>query len=148
MNNGRAPVFIFQQISFCFQFTEFGTIGRNIGSHPQHHLESHPVQLVSHPFRIRKPLGFEVKVTIISLPVIIYHKHPLRKSVLHSFMGIIHNVFLILIIHQLNPGIILRKRKESRFRNLSRRWKMLSRCSQQSLFQRSSGLHRLYLFRV
>ena len=70
------------------------------------------MELVYHTFGVGETLGLEGKIAVVALPIVVDHKHAGREPVIHDSVGVAKNVCLILVVHQLNPGVILRTCKE------------------------------------
>ena len=78
------------------------------GTYPEHDLEAHPVQLVTHCLRVREPCRMEVPLTVILLPGIVNHDDAGGKAVCQDAPGIFQNTFLVLVVHELYPCVVLR----------------------------------------
>ena len=145
-NDGRfiRPPF-FDQESFLLKLTKLRAIRTDERANPEHDLESLSVQTINHSFRIRKTFGFKVEIAIIFLPVVIHHEHADRKIILQYMTRIFQDILLILVIHQFDPGIILRHGKEQRIRQITGRWEMFGRSSHISILQRTARQYRLHL---
>ncbi len=100
-----------------------GTIRRNIGTHPEHHLESIVMQCVDHGFRIVEPGFGKSPVAIVIRPSFIDHESSRRKTVIDDLFRVLQNILLILIVSQFNPRIELGTCKENGIRNFALRRK-------------------------
>ena len=108
VDHGGRTVFVFQQVAFGVEVAELRRVGRNKRRYPQHHLKAETVQLVGHGPGIGEFLGLELEVAIVALPVVVDHEDAFGESIVDDVVGILQNVFLILVIHELDPGIVLR----------------------------------------
>jgi hypothetical protein len=101
-----------QEHAFLGEVTEVRRIRADERADPEHDLEAHRVQLPHHRLRILEASRRELKGAVILLPVVIDHQDPRRVSVLDDGAGIGQNGLLVLVIHQLDPGVVLRMREE------------------------------------
>ena len=83
------------------------------------------MEFVYHPFGIRETLRFEIKIAVIALPVVVYHQYTCRETVVDDGMRIFENILLVLIVHQFNPGIVLRHGEEKCVGQLTVSWEIL-----------------------
>jgi len=80
-------------------------------ANPKHHLETLFVQGADHVFRVRESVCPEIPLSVILLPIVINHQHAGWKLVVPNGLGVFQDVGLILIVQQLNPGVVLRRRE-------------------------------------
>ena len=74
------------------------------------------MELVYHTFGVGETLGLEGKIAVVTLPVVVYHQHSCREAVIDDGMRIAKDILLVLVVHQFNPGVVLRTREEERVR--------------------------------
>ena len=135
-----------QKVFLLLQFAKLRTISRNKRTNPQHHLETHCMQLFHHAFRRRETIRLKLEVPVILLPVIINHHYSTRKILFADLPCIIQHIRLVLIIHQFDPCIVLGLRKKQSIRQLTTGGKVLTASVQISIPQRTARLFHLYLF--
>ena len=70
------------------------------------------MQTVYHCLGVRKLLCTKFPHTIVLLPVVVYHQHTCRKSVVYNALGIFHHVGLVLIVYQFYPRVVRRTCEE------------------------------------
>jgi len=133
----------FEQVALPLQFAEFGRVGRDVGGDPEHHAESHGVQRVDHAPRIGEARGLEVEVPVVVLPVVVDHEDSLREAVFDSLAGIAHDVALVLVVHELDPGVVLRHGEEQLGGNRSRGREVGRRGGRIGVAETLSGVHGL-----
>ena len=120
----RAAVRVAEQETFAFQVTELRRIGADERAYPHHDFESEGVELVYHTFGVGETLGLEGKIAVVALPVVVYHQHSCREAVIDDGMRIAKDILLVLVVHQFNPGVVLRTREEERVRQQTGRREM------------------------
>ena len=67
-----------------------------------------------HPLRILEAARGELPGAVILLPVVVDHQHSRRVALIDDCLGVLQHVNLILVIHQLDPGVVLRAREHQR----------------------------------
>ena len=94
-------------------------------ANPQHELETHCVEFVAHGFGVGETSGMEYPFAIVFLPGVVNHDYPRRKSVVQNSLGISKDPFLILVVHEFDPGVVLGHFKKLLRRHLPIRGEVL-----------------------
>ena len=95
--------FVFQELSH-----QLGLIRTDKRAQPNHHLEAQTMQFIHHLLGLGKPARMKIPDAIVLLPSVINHQHARRQTIGNDSPRILQNVFLILIVGQFNPGVVLR----------------------------------------
>ena len=92
-------------------------IGSHKGANPHHDLESARVQIANHAFWVLEAIRPESPIAIAFLPVVVDHHDPRGITIVNNGFGIGTDVLFILVVDQLNPGVVLRGREQERIRD-------------------------------
>ncbi len=117
--------FPFGQVALPHQVSVLFAVSGHERTYPKHHLESHCVEFVHHPFGIGKPVRTELKIAVVLLPVVVDHQYASGEAVADNAPCVFQNVLLVLVVHQLDPCVVLRLREKNGGRQLAVRREML-----------------------
>ena len=123
-DNGWLRSSVGQQIAFFSKVAILWTVGRNKGTDPQHHLKAHLMQTFHHAFRVWEAVRFKLEVPVMPLPVIVYHDDAGREAVFHDVFSVCQYVFLVLVVHQFNPSVVLGHGEKQAIGQLSAGWEV------------------------
>ena len=60
----------------------------------------------------------------MSLPIVVYHDDARGKSVFHDVFGVGQHVFLVLVVHQFNPSVVLGHGEKQAVGQLTAGWEV------------------------
>ena len=86
----------------------------DVRAHPQHHLEAHCVEFADHRLRVGEPRRVETPVAVSRLPCVVDHEDARLDAVRDHRLGVRQNVFLVLMVRQLDPRVELRGSEKAR----------------------------------
>ena len=107
-----ATALVLEEVALPVQQPKGLAVRAEVGTNPEHHLETLVVQRLHHAFGIGETPGMKLPHAVVLLPVVIDHQHAGGETVGQDVMGILANPVLTLIVDQLDPGIVLRFDKE------------------------------------
>ena len=94
-------------------------VHRHERTHPERHLEAHGVKLVHHRLRVVERRRVKLPHAISGLPRVIDHDHAGRQPGPHEPLGVLEHAFLVLVVVQLDPRVVLRRGEEHLLGNLA-----------------------------
>ena len=113
------------EATLCEQLPVCGRVCGDKGAGPKHDLETIAVKPVAHSLRIGEAARIEHPCAVVKLPCVVNHHHAGRESVVFDGLGVGENVLLVLIVLQLDPGVVLRRFNQCEIGQLAGRRKPL-----------------------
>ena len=97
------------------------------------------MQAGDHRLGVGKLVLLEIPLAVILLPIVIHHQYSGGEPVVPNAPGIFQYINLVLVIHQLDPGIILRATKQQLIGHPRGAVKVTLPRMQEGLAQRPAG---------
>ena len=95
----------------------FWRVHRHVRAHPEDDLEAHAVELVAHSLGIGEAARVELPRAVGELPGVVDHEDAGRTAVRQHRARVFEDAFLVLVVGELDPGVVLRSGEEEQGRN-------------------------------
>ena len=96
------------------------------------------MQLPDHPLRIREAARVELPRAVSELPRVVYHEHARRQAVVEHRLRVGEDVLLVLVVRELDPGVVLRRGEVEHVRLPACRREILTRREAERLRERTA----------
>ena len=112
---------------------------RDVGANPEHHGQTEVMEFADHRLGVGESRPVEVEVAVVAEPALIDHEHSLGIAVGADRAGVSEHVFLVLVVGEFDPGVVLRMQEEVRVGRLAGGGKEAPADMQEDLAKSSAG---------